>query len=202
VISDSFNPDNPNRLPRDGVVQYDPNFLEEMEAELAFSELLARTPWREEEILMFGKKVMQPRLFSWHADPGVEYKYSGLRLRPEPWTDLLQELRVRIAQATGGDYNSVLLNLYRNERDSNGWHSDDEKELGSEPKIASLSLGEGRDFCLRHKTEKLETVKINLTSGSLLLMEGSTQENWKHCIPKRTRKQGPRINLTFRKIQL
>ncbi len=189
-----------NLLPKDGCVLYFPHFLNKKIIKKAYEEILETTPWREEEIMIFGKKVMQPRLFSWHADPGITYKYSGLQLTPEAWTPLLLELKESVERPSAETFNSVLINLYRDQRDSNGWHSDDEKELGRQPTIASLSFGEGRDFHLKHKKEDLGTVKIHLESGSLLIMKGATQQYWKHSIPKRSRPLQPRINLTFRNI--
>ncbi len=184
----------------DGDVDYHSAFLDSDQSDKAFAELHAETPWREDEIVLFGKKVMQPRLFSWHADSGVEYKYSGLRLQPQPWSPLLIALKEQVESVTDWKFNSVLLNLYRHERDSNGWHSDDEKELGREPVIASVSLGQSRDFLMKHKFKKRQNVKIHLESGSLLVMRGETQRNWKHTLPKRSRALDPRINLTFRRI--
>ncbi len=189
-----------NLLPKDGCVFYYSQFLNQNNIKKVFDELLKKTPWREEEITLFGKKVMQPRLFSWHADPGITYKYSGLQLTPEPWTPLLLRLKKSVEEPSEETFNSVLINLYRDQKDSNGWHSDDEKELGPQPTIASLSLGQARDFHLKHKKEDLGTLKIHLEPGSLLIMKGVTQKFWKHSIPKRSRPLQPRINLTFRKI--
>jgi alkylated DNA repair dioxygenase AlkB len=162
--------------------------------------LLEQTPWRQERIEVWGKVHDQPRLTSWHGDPGTDYTYSGVTLATCPWTPLLSRLRRDIEEATGHRYNSVLLNLYRNQHDGVGWHSDDERELGRLPVIASLSLGETRSFRLRHRERRHAPVSIALTDGSLLLMAGATQRNWQHAIPKERRDKGPRINLTFRHI--
>lgn len=159
--------------------------------------LLRETDWREETVRVYGKRHLQPRLSAWVGDAG--YAYSGLRLQPAPFTPLLAALHAAVETATGHAFNSVLLNYYRNERDSMGMHSDDEAELGPEPAIASLSFGAARTFVLKHKYNK-KTVRIELTDGSLLLMAGATQQNWLHGINKMTRALGPRINLTFRKI--
>ncbi len=162
--------------------------------------LLEQIDWRQERITVYGKSYLQPRLSAWHGDLG--YRYSGIRLEPRPWTPLLQQLRQRVEATTGEDFNSVLLNYYRDQNDAMGMHSDDEPELGPQPAIASLSLGENRDFVLKHRTRKdLKTVKLPLESGSLLLMRGSTQKHWRHGINRLKKPRGPRINLTFRKIQ-
>lgn len=161
------------------------------------SRLLAETPWRQDSIVLFGKRHLQPRLTAWYGD--ASYTYSGLRLDPLPWTPLLAEIRVAVEAACGVRFNSVLLNYYRDERDSMGMHSDDEPELGPEPVIASLSYGATRSFVLRHKRNK-RTVKLDLHDGSLLLMSGSLQSNWLHGINKSTRSIGERLNLTFRYV--
>lgn len=169
--------------------------------ERIFDALEAETEWLEEDIVVFGKKYRQPRLLSWHGDPSASYAYSGVRHEPRPWSALLQALRESVQTATGHSFNSVLLNYYRNHRDSMGMHADDEQELGPEPVIASLSFGESRTFILKHKRDKsLARVKVPLQSGSLLVMSGSTQKNWKHGIDKERHPCGPRINLTFRTI--
>lgn len=159
--------------------------------------LLAETPWRQDSIVLFGKPHLQPRLTAWYGD--ASYTYSGLRLDPLPWTPLLAEIRAAVERACGLRFNSVLLNYYRNERDSMGMHSDDEAELGVNPVIASVSFGEARTFIMRHRRTK-QTLKLVLNSGSLLLMRGKTQHNWLHGINKSTRPMGPRVNLTFRRI--
>jgi alkylated DNA repair dioxygenase AlkB len=159
--------------------------------------LVAETDWRADSISLWGKQFLQPRLSAWHGD--ADYTYSGLTMRALPFTPLLEEIRQAVEAATGRRFNSVLLNLYRNERDSMGMHSDDEAELGPDPAIASLSFGATRTFILRHKESK-RRVKLDLTDGSLLLMAGATQANWAHGINKETRPKGARLNLTFRFI--
>ncbi len=189
-----------NLLPEGGELFYFPQFLTREESQYYFEELFASTKWQEKEIKIFGKLRPQPRLIDWVADDGLSYSYSGLRLEPHSWSQDLMEVKKRLEDFTHYHFNSVLLNLYRNQYDSNGWHSDDEKELGEQPMIASLSLGESRDFLIKHKDKKHLSFKIHLTSGSLLIMKGDCQKFWKHCLPKRTRELGPRINLTFRNI--
>lgn len=159
--------------------------------------LVEETAWRAETVIVYGKRYLQPRLTAWHGE--ARYTYSGLTLEPLPFTPLLQQIRAAVEAATGRRFNSVLLNYYRNERDSMGMHSDDEPELGPEPAIASLSLGASRTFVLRHKRSK-QTMKVELADGSLLFMSGKLQQNWLHGINKSTRPQGPRLNLTFRCI--
>lgn len=159
--------------------------------------LVAETAWRAETVVVYGKRHLQPRLSAWHGDKA--YRYSGLQLAPVPMTPLLETIRLAVQDATGRRYNSVLLNYYRDGRDSMGMHSDDEPELGPMPAIASVSFGATRTFILRHKASK-ETLKLPLTDGSLLFMAGGTQINWMHGINKTSRPVGERLNLTFRNI--
>ena len=185
-------------------VRLDEAFLAD-EAETLFAELESTLPWRQESIRLFGRTVAIPRLQSWHGDPEASYRYSGLDLEPQPWTAALAALRTRLeAVEPGARFNSVLANLYRDGRDSMGWHADDEPELGPEPVIASLSLGETRTFQLRHRHDQsIDRIDLDLPSGSLLWMAGATQTHWQHALPKRGGKRrtwGARINLTFRWI--
>ncbi|MES2258805.1 MAG: alpha-ketoglutarate-dependent dioxygenase AlkB [Pseudomonadota bacterium] len=159
--------------------------------------LIAETDWRAENITVWGKTHPQPRLTAWHGD--ARYRYSGLTLEPLPWTPLLQQIRQAVEQASARRFNSVLLNYYRDERDSMGFHSDDETELGPDPAIASVSFGEARTFILKHKRLP-KTVKLALGDGSLLLMAGALQHHWRHGINKEKSPRGPRVNLTFRHI--
>lgn len=163
--------------------------------------LIAEIPWRCEVVVMWGRRVPQPRLTAWYGDAGASYAYSGIELHPLPWTPLLLDIKTRIEQTASSSFNSVLLNYYRDHRDSVGFHSDDEPELGARPVIASLSLGAERTFILKHKKLKdTKPVQLRLASGSLLLMQGDTQRCWRHGVPKETRPCGPRVNLTFRQI--
>jgi alkylated DNA repair dioxygenase AlkB len=163
--------------------------------------LMAEVPWRSEEVVMWGRRVPQPRLTAWYGDAGASYAYSGIQLHPLPWTPILLDIKSRIEETVGSTFNSVLLNYYRDHHDSIGFHSDDEPELGERPVIASLSLGEERTFVLKHKRVKfVGLVHLRLASGSLLLMKGDTQHYWRHGISKENRSCGPRINLTFRQI--
>lgn len=168
---------------------------------LVLQSLIAEVPWRSEEVAMWGRRVPQPRLTAWYGDPGASYAYSGLQLDPLPWTSFLIDIKTRIEAAVGSPFNSVLLNYYRDDRDSIGFHSDDEPELGRRPVIASLSLGEERTFILKHRrSTRAGPVHLRLASGSLLLMKGDTQHHWRHGILKESRPCGPRVNLTFRQI--
>lgn len=168
-----------------------------IENDAVLARLVAETDWRAESITLWGKQHLQPRLTAWHGD--ARYSYSGLDLVPLPFTPLLRDIKHAVERATGHSFNSVLLNYYRNERDSMGMHSDDEPELGSQPAIASVSFGATRTFILRHRQSK-QTIKLDLTSGSVLLMRGRTQHFWLHGINKSSRQIGPRVNLTFRNI--
>jgi alkylated DNA repair dioxygenase AlkB len=159
--------------------------------------LIAETAWRAETVTVFGKRHLQPRLTAWHGE--ASYTYSGLTLDPLPFSPLLLQIRAAVEAATGCRFNSVLLNYYRDGRDSMGMHSDDEPELGAEPAIASVSFGATRTFILRHKRSK-RTVKLELDDGSLLFMSGAMQKNWLHGINKTARTQNARVNLTFRQI--
>lgn len=168
-----------------------------LDNEAMLAALIAETGWKAEHITLYGQRHLQPRLTAWHGD--ARYTYSGLTLDPLPFTPLQREIKAAVEAATGRRFNSVLLNYYRNERDSMGMHSDDEPELGPEPAIASVSFGATRTFILKHKRSK-QTVKLDLEAGSLLLMAGATQKNWLHGINKQTQACGPRVNLTFRYI--
>lgn len=172
------------------------------------AELIEQVPWRAERIVVFGREVAQPRLSAWYGDADAAYTYSGLHLRPLPWTPLLADLKGRVERASGAVFNSVLLNYYRDHRDGMGFHADDEPELGPRPTIASLSLGERRVFVMKRKRPRGAgpgggapvPVRIPLDSGCLLLMRGDTQRHWLHGIAKLSRPCGPRLNLTFRRI--
>jgi len=166
-----------------------------------FRRLKNEIVWRHEKVFVWGKWHLQPRLTAWYGDPGKSYSYSGTEMHSLPWTHLLIEIKNRVEELTGSQFNSVLLNLYRDNRDRMGFHSDNERALGPEPTIASLSYGATRTLIFKHKRVKsLPPKSIALTSGSLLLMKGQTQQNWNHGINSESRPCGPRINLTFRQI--
>lgn len=177
------------------------NFFSEKESTAYLKALQQTIPWQQKTIRLFGKSILEPRLTSWHGDRDAVYAYSGIQMKPQVWTPVLLEIRSRLEKACGASFNSVLLNLYRDQHDSMGLHSDDEKELGSNPLIASVSFGEPRRFIMKHKLKKMLPTKTYLLhSGDLLVMRGDTQKLWKHGIPKENKPCGPRINLTFRKI--
>ena len=170
-------------------------------ADSLLRQLIDDVHWRQEHITLFGKTHRQPRLIAWYGDQQARYSYSGKTYEPLPWSDTLLHLKGLAEQVSASRFNSVLLNYYRDGRDSMGLHADDEPELGPEPVIASLSLGETRTLYFRHRYRKnLDTVNVALPPASLLLMRGATQRYWKHGIRKLSRACGPRINLTFRYV--
>ncbi len=184
----------------DAEIRYVPHFLPVSLANTYFDDLFHHIPWRQDPITVFGKTHLQPRLTSLHAHTLDSYSYSGIVMTPQPMTQTLQCIENRIYQLCYESFTTVLLNLYRDGKDSNGWHADDEVELGKNPVIASLSLGAPRFFHLRHNQDPKQRYKLLLEHGSLLLMGGETQHHWKHQVAKTAKKVGPRINLTFRKI--
>ena len=190
------------RVPmQDAEVYYLPELPLAQTAATVMHQLIDEVSWRAENIFVWGKTFPQPRLTAWYGDNGANYTYSGIHLDPLPWTNSLIDIKTRVEEIAAIDFNSVLLNYYRNHRDSMGLHSDDEPELGRRPIIASVSLGEERTFVLKHKTRRdLRSERLKLASGSLLLMKGETQRYWKHGIEKEARPCGPRVNLTFRRI--
>lgn len=182
-------------------VTYHRHFLPYQDAAAFLRRLIETIPWRQDNIVLWGKSMPQPRLTAWYGDPGRSYTYSGLTLEPLPWTDDLQTLRTMAERLAEASFNSVLLNYYRDHNDSVGFHSDDEPELGATPTIGSISLGETRTLTFKPKKHKdWEPVRIALESGSLLVLKGDTQRNWRHAIAKESRLCGPRVNLTFRRI--
>jgi alkylated DNA repair dioxygenase AlkB len=184
----------------DSDITYFSNFLENKKAMAYFQELKSSVPWRQDEIRVYGKLYPQPRLTALYGNNNRSYTYSGIVMKPLPFSETLLEIRNKISSLTNVEFTSCLINLYRDGKDSNGWHSDDEKELGKNPVIASVSLGQERYFHLRHKKLKQLKHKILLEHGSLLLMRGKTQHFWHHQIAKTRRPVGERINLTFRVI--
>lgn len=176
-------------------------FVSAAEADAVFAALLAATPWRQERIVVYGRAILQPRLTAWYGDPDARYAYSGLALQPLPWTPLLAELKARVEAASGAQFNSLLMNFYRDGRDCVSWHSDAEPELGREPVIASLSFGAPRRFQLRSRPPlPAARCELALGHGDLLVMRGRTQHDWAHQVPRTARPVGPRINLTFRLV--
>ena len=184
-------------LPYDGEVWYHTDVFTLTEAREHLTALIDETPWESRNIVLFGREVPQPRLACWYGDRG--YTYSGLTLEPREFTPRLRALAEVAAGFADCSFNTVLANLYRDGRDSMGWHADDERELGAEPVIASLSFGAVRRFRFRHR-ESREAVEVALEPGSVLVMRGLTQHCWMHDLPKTTKVTEPRVNLTFRHI--
>lgn len=186
-------------LPFDGSAVLQPRFFDAQRSEHLFESLMQQTAWEQPEMIIFGKKHAQAGLSTWYADNGVDYEYSGVVRVAHPMTPLLEQIRAELETFTGAAFNSVLVNLYRDGKDSVSWHSDNEAVNGREPTIASVSLGATRRFDLRHKATK-ETVRADLEDGSLLVMSGLSQHCWVHQIAKTANAVGPRINLTFRRV--
>lgn len=185
---------------RDAELSYRPDWLPARQADALFDALLARVPWEIHRIRMFAREVDSPRLSCWMGDSTAVYRYSGVSRAPQPWLPELESMRERLREETGTDFNSVLLNRYRDGRDAMGWHSDDEAELGPQPVIASLSLGAPRRFVLKHRRDPTCRLALELAHGSLLLMAGATQRHYRHALPRTAKPVGERINLTFRLI--
>jgi alkylated DNA repair dioxygenase AlkB len=185
----------------DAAIVYYPDFFGKEKADTLFEKLKAEIPWQQDDITVFGKTYPQPRLTALYGNEGKPYSYSNIVMQPHPWNALLQFIKSKIEEIIEENFTTVLLNYYRDGKDSNGWHADNEKELGRNPVIASVSFGAERSFHLQHNTIKEQKLKINLEHGSLLIMKGTTQHFWKHQIPKTAKPIGPRINLTFRIIK-
>tara|TARA_R110002073_G_scaffold53573_1_gene138210 strand:+ start:6075 stop:6674 length:600 start_codon:yes stop_codon:yes gene_type:complete len=188
------------QLPDSDIVYY-PAFLSTAEANHYFKALKETTPWQQDDITVFGKTYPQPRLTALFGDNSRPYSYSNITMHPHTFTAELLELRNKLQMEIDVRFTSCLLNLYRNGRDSNGWHADDEKTLGKNPIIASISLGQERYFHLKHKLKKDLKQKLLLEHGSLLLMKGETQHCWYHQVPKTAKTVQERINITFRVIK-
>jgi alkylated DNA repair dioxygenase AlkB len=188
-------------LLKNGELEYHPQFFPRPEADSLLQQLLTDIDWKQESMIMYGKKVLFPRLMAWHGDAGSTYAFSGTTYSPQPWTPSLLEIKQRIEPVAGVSFNSVLLNLYRNGKDAMGWHADDEPELGTNPVIASVNLGASRRFMLRYKTGHRLKYELELEHGSLLIMKGTLQHYWQHQVPKTARPLPSRINLTFRVIK-
>jgi len=185
----------------DADITYYPDFFDRARANELFEKLKNNVPWQQDHITVFGKTHLQPRLTALFGNEGKPYSYSNIVMNPHAWNPLLMFIKNEIEEIVGTNFTTVLLNYYRDGKDSNGWHADNERELGRNPIIASVSFGAERSFHLQHNTLKEQKLKINLEHGSLLIMEGTTQHFWKHQIPKTTQPIGPRINLTFRIIK-
>lgn len=190
-----------NLLPCDGIVNYHGPIFSMMEEKEIFDALLYNIDWQHDELTMFGKRIVTARKVAWYGDAGMKYSYSGSTKQPLPWSVELLELKAISEKIAGANFNSCLLNLYHHGGEGMGWHSDDEKSLGHNPCIASLSFGAERKFSFKHKNNE-QQVSLILEDGSLLVMKDGTQANWLHSIPKSKKITAPRINLTFRTIQV
>ena len=190
-----------SQIIQDGELLISRRFILPEKADAYFQLLLHNIQWKQEEIVVFGKKHFEPRLTAWYANQGTHYAYSNKILQPKDWSVELIELKTKIEKILPGkSFNSVLLNLYRDGNDKMGWHSDNEKELGPNPCIASLSFGATRYFDLKHKQDKTKRFRFELSSGMLLVMSGSLQDYWLHQVPQQKKVKEPRINLTFREV--
>lgn len=181
-----------------GRLLLDETWLGSADAGVLFAALHDEVPWRQERIVIAGRRIPQPRLTAWFGD--APYTYSGLTMAVHPWSPRLAELKATVEDATGARFNGLLANLYRDERDTVGFHADAEPELGENPVIASASLGATRRFVLKHRKSAVPAIEMSLVGGSLLVMAGTTQHFWRHALPRQTAPAAPRINLTFRYV--
>lgn len=185
----------------DSSILYFPNFLDNQKADSYFKIFKNTIPWQQDDIKIFGKIYAQPRLTALFGNNEKPYSYSNITMQPHKFTNELLEIKQLVETKTEAVFTTCLLNLYRDGKDSNGWHADNEKELGRNPVIASITLGQERFFQLKHRTQKELKHKLLLEHGSLLLMKSETQQHWLHQIPKTAKPIGERINLTFRVIK-
>ncbi len=177
-----------------------PNFFSKSESDLLFISLRNNIIWKQESMTMYGEKINFPRLTAWYGNNDKPYSFSGITLKPLPWTSEILTIKSKIEPIAKTEFNSVLLNLYRDGNDSISWHTDAEKELGINPVIASVNFGATRKFQLRHFMTK-EKIEMELPHGSILIMQGELQHYWQHQVPKTSKPVGERINLTFRVIK-
>lgn len=184
----------------DADITYTPGVFQSEECIRLIKTLISKVVWKNESIKIFGKTLLQPRLTAFYGDKNKPYTYSHLTLQPRPWIDELNFIRERAENLSNYKYSSVLLNYYRDGKDSMGWHSDGEKSLETNPVITSVSFGAKRKFMLKHKTDKSLKHDLQLENGSILIMKGVTQRHWLHQLPKTQKQIGPRINLTFRRL--
>jgi alkylated DNA repair dioxygenase AlkB len=196
---DLFNNHKTNLLPKDGVVQYYGKIMSIEKGNQYMDALLNGIEWKNDEVVIYGKRIVTKRKMAWYGDRPFEYKYSNISRTALVWTEELIALKAIVESHTAETYNSCLLNLYHDGTEGMGWHSDDEKDLKKDGAIASLSLGADRKFAFKHKSDK-QTLNVILEHGSILLMKGEVQSHWLHSLPKSTRVLKPRINLTFRTI--
>jgi alkylated DNA repair dioxygenase AlkB len=200
---DLFSSADANLLPLDGQLFYTPNCFLKTQSDFYFNQLLNEIPWQHDEVMMFGKKIITKRMTAWYGDEGCSYVYSNIKRNPLTWTNTLSEIKNLIEKKANTQFNSCLLNLYHDGSESMAYHSDDEPMLEQNGAIASVSFGAERRFLFRHnrhKENQVPVVELMLNHGSLLLMQGEIQNNWKHALPASAKIKSPRINLTFRTI--
>jgi alkylated DNA repair dioxygenase AlkB len=186
-----------NYLPQDGTVNYYGKLLTVKQADHYLDKLLTTIHWKNDEAVIFGRHIITKRKVAWYGNDNYDYTYSKITRQALKWTKELLELKQLVEAKTGEPFNSCLLNLYHNGDEGMAWHSDDEKTLGENSAIASFSFGAERKFSFKHRQSK-ETISMMLEHGSLLVMKGTTQTHWLHCLPKSKRITTPRVNLTFR----
>jgi alkylated DNA repair dioxygenase AlkB len=196
---DFFSDEKTNLLPKDGTVNYYGSIFLSVVSKKYFEDLLETIEWKNDEIVLFGKKIITKRKVAWYGENGVEYAYSNTSKKALSWTKELLEIKSIVEEKTGETYNSCLLNLYHSGEEGMGWHSDNEKELKKNGAIASVSFGSERKFSFKHKQDKT-TLSIFLENGSLLLMKDEIQSFWSHKLSVSKLIQSPRINLTFRTV--
>lgn len=190
---------NQNLLPYDGEVHYAKNIWDYANASQLLEVMMNDLHWQHDELIMFGKKITTSRKVAWYGDEAFSYTYSKTTKTAMPWHQILLPVKEKTEEFTNATFNSCLCNLYHQGNEGMSWHSDDDKEFGYQPTIASLSFGAERTFSFRHKQTK-EMITLLLEHGSILLMKGDTQNSWVHTLPKSTKIKEPRINLTFRKV--
>ena len=184
----------------DAELLYYPHFWNTEQADTLYQKLITETHWKEDQITVFGKTYPQPRLTALYGKDTRTYSYSNITMHTHPMSETILSILGKIQTIESHPYNTVLANLYRDGKDSNGWHADNERELGESPRIASASFGEARYFHIKHRKDKQQRFKLLLEHGSLLIMGGDMQKHWLHQIAKTARPKKERINLTFRKL--
>jgi alkylated DNA repair dioxygenase AlkB len=198
-LFDEINDKTKNWLPLDGTANYYGKLFNQKVANNYFEKLLNTIQWQNDELVIFGKKIITKRKVGWYGEKPFEYTYSNTTKYALPWTKELLELKTAIEQETGETFNSCLLNLYHNGDEGMAWHSDGETELKKDGAIASLSFGAERKFVFKHK-QTSQKIELILEHGSLLLMKGTTQTHWLHRLPPTKKVRSARVNLTFRTI--
>ena len=182
-------------------ITYFPSIFATGHADQLFLRLCENVNWTQRYLSMYGKKIRMPRMIAWYADPGVHYRYSGGESPQNEWTTELHQIKQQVENISYTKFNGALLNLYRTGQDSMSWHSDDERSLGTSPVIASVSFGATRRLSFKHRYNKKDRMSLSLEHGSVLIMRGSTQQYWQHCLPKTRQQVAARVNITYRALQ-